>query len=98
MSIMAARANLVSAFIILLSVVEGRSSVSAALAASFRFVHSNGLHLLHRKRGRISYRNRSLERGGSWGPTMQSKSGAWLNWSVSVKLALEMFIGKIFGT
>jgi hypothetical protein len=53
----AARANLVNVFIILLSVVEGRSSVPAAFAASFRFVHSNGLHLLHRKRRGVYYRN-----------------------------------------
>lgn len=51
----AASTNLVSFFIILLSVVEGRSSVPAALAAGFKFVHWNGLHLLHRKRVRISY-------------------------------------------
>jgi len=48
---------LISVFIILLSVVEGRSSVPAALAASFRFVHSNGLHPSHRKWGRVYYRS-----------------------------------------
>ena len=36
--------------------LEGRSSVPAAFAASFRFVHSNGLHLLHRKWRCVSYK------------------------------------------
>jgi hypothetical protein len=56
MSITAARANLISVFIVLISLLEGRSSVPAAFAASFRFVHLNGLHLLHRKRGRVYYK------------------------------------------
>jgi hypothetical protein len=43
------RANWVNVFIILRSVVEGRSSLPAALAAGFRFVHSNGRHPSHGK-------------------------------------------------
>jgi hypothetical protein len=31
--------------------------VPAAFAASFRFVHLNGLHLLHRKWGRVYYKH-----------------------------------------
>jgi hypothetical protein len=35
--------------------------VPAAFAASLRFAHSNGPHLLHRKRERVSYKILLLE-------------------------------------
>ena len=44
-----------------------RKEVPAAFAASFRFVHSNGLHSLHRKRGRVSYRKVWLRKHPSLG-------------------------------
>ena len=40
----------------------------AASAASFRFVHSNGLHSLHRKRGRVYYRYVLLDQNCSHRP------------------------------
>jgi hypothetical protein len=43
--------------------VGGRSSVPAAFAASFGFVHWNSPHPLHRKRRWVSYKNLRPSRG-----------------------------------